>query len=227
MEVSSLDETVSEFSDNHNQRQYPYNSIEMKRKGGGLSILMAHDSYMRFSLSSWNRTMEDVRLPFAIGVGAVQALFFKRYTQGFLETVITNAIPDVFIEQFPECRLDGTVRRYIGDNIRAAAAFGRAEEPQPDHLPQTGERIVVRAVFEDAKAKEGVNPVAILRIGGREVARRSIMQGVRRAVFFGPVECDSNDSANTMPTVELAKGWASATNLTWRIAPPTQKGQGL
>ena len=217
MEVSSPDETVGEFSDNHNQRQYPYNSIEMKRKEGGLSILMAHDSYMRFSLSSWNRTMEDVRLPFATGVGLVRAIFFRRYTQGLLEDAITKSIPDVFIEQIPECRLDGTAHRYSGANLRAAAAFGRAKVPPPDYLPQAGERIAVRAVFEDVSADEGVNPDAILKIGGQEVERRSIMQGVRRAVFFGPIECDSDKGTNTMPEVELAGAWASATNMTWRL----------
>ena len=178
---------------------------------------MAHDSYMRFSLSSWTGGIKSVRLPFAPGVGSVQALFFKRYTQGFLETVITNSIPDVIIEQFPECRLDGTARRYIDDNIRAAAAFGRAEEPQPNHLPQAGERIVVRAVFEEVKADKGVNPNAILKVDGQEVAQRNIMPGVRRAVFFGPIECDSDNGTDTMPEVELVGARASATNVTWRL----------
>ena len=222
LEVSVPGETVGDSALGNNQRRYPYRSLVAKRENGDLSILMAHDSYMRFPLASWTRKMEDVHLPFATGVGLVQMQFFRRYTQGFLETAITDSVPDVFIEQFPECRLTGTARRYIDGNIRAAAAFGRAEEPRPGCLPQAGEHIVARVVFEDVKAEKGVNPVAILSIGGRDVARQGIMPGVRRAVFFGPVECDLEDGADAMPKVELSKGTASATNLTWRIAPLVQ-----
>ena len=43
---------------------------------------------------------------------------------------------------------------------------------------------------------------------------------VWRAVFFGPFECPSGVSSNTIPTVELARGWAKSAKVSWRIMPP-------
>ena len=219
LDVSLPGETVIEQAAGAKRRRYPFCNVETRREGGGLSILMAHDSYMRFTLASWRRQHKDVRFPFAPGVGSVQTYIFQRFSQGFLENAITEAVPDIFIEQFPECRLDGSARKYLDDNIRSAAAFGRAEEPPPGRMPQAGDRIVVRVVFENVKAKTSVKPVACLRLDGREVAWQRVPYGVKRAVFFGPIECPPEVVSNAVPTVKLARGKASATTLSWRLAP--------
>ena len=182
-------------------------------------MLMGHDSYMRFTLASWRRGRQDVRFPFASGVGSVRACIFKRFSQGFLEDAISQGVPDVFVEQFPECRLDGSAHKYLDDNLRAAAAFGRAEEPPPGGTPPAGGRIAVRAVFGNVRAKGDAGPVASLLVNGRVVARRQVMTGVKRAVFFGPVECPDGADADAVPVVELSRGSALSTNVSWRILP--------
>jgi hypothetical protein len=220
LDVSVPGEMVIEQTTGAKRRRYPYCDVETRRSDGGISILMAHDSYMRYTLASWRRKLKDVRFPFASGIGSVQTHIFRRFTQGFLEDAITEAVPDVFIEQFPECRLDGSAYKYLDDNLRAAAAFGRAEEPSQGRMPQAGERIVVRAVFEDVRAKRALKPVATLLLDGKEMAHEHVPYGVRRAVFFGPFECPSGVSSNTIPTVKLSRGRAQSAKVTWRVVPP-------
>lgn len=217
--VSSPGEMVIEQTTGAKRRRYPYCNVETRRADGGISILMAHDSYMRFTLTSWRRTLRDVRFPFASGVGSVKTYIFQRFSQSFLEDAITEAVPDVFIEQFPECRLDGSARKYLNDNIRSAAAFCHAVEPQQGRAPHAGEKIAVCAVFENVEAKGTSKPIASLIMDGREVAQGRVPYGVRRAIFFGPVECPSGVSSNTVPTVKLGRGRAAETKVTWRILP--------
>ena len=219
LDVSSPGESVVEAAAGAKGRRYPFCDVETVREGGGLSMLMGHDSYMRFTLASWRRGRQDVRFPFASGVGSVRACIFKRFSQGFLEDAISQGVPDVFVEQFPECRLDGSAHKYLDDNLRAAAAFGRAEEPPPGGTPPAGGRIAVRAVFGNVRAKGDAGPVASLLVNGRVVARRQVMTGVKRAVFFGPVECPDGADADAVPVVKLSRGSALSTNVSWRILP--------
>ena len=214
LDVSSPGEKVVGQPPAAGSRRYPFCGIETRRAGGGLSVLMAHDSYMRFSLASWRRDREDVRFPFVSGVGSVRALIFQRISQRFIEHMVADAVPDVIVEQFPECRLDGSADKYLDDNLRAAAAFGRAREPSPDgRLPSAGARVAVRAVFQDVRAEGRAKPVAVLLVGGREAGRRNVLPGTRRAVFFDPVDCP----AGAVPSVRLLRGHAAASEVAWRI----------
>ncbi|MBQ7252609.1 MAG: hypothetical protein IJS32_08425 [Kiritimatiellae bacterium] len=219
LEVASPGESVVEAAAGAKGRRYPYCDVETVREGGGLSMLMGHDSYMRFTLASWRRGRQDVRFPFASGVGSVRACIFKRFAQGFLEDAITQAVPDVFVEQFPECRLDGSAHKYLDDNLRAAAVFGRAGEPSPGSMPQAGGCLAVRAVFEDVRAKGDAGPVASLLVDGRVLARRRVLPGVKRAVFFGPVAWPADAAEDAVPAVKLSRGVAASTDVSWRILP--------
>ncbi len=213
--VSSPGETQDDSGVRHNASRYPFCNVATVREGGGLSIRMAHDSFMRFSLASWRGKDGDVRFPFAAGVGRVRAHIFQRFNPGFLESATTDEIPDVLIEQFPECRLDASAHRFIDASVRAAAAFGRAAEPEPGRGPRAGDRVVARAVLGDVRAAPGKKPVAVLRAGGREIARRAVAPGVRRAVFFDPVVLESDGPL----TVSVGRGSAGSKDLVWRLAP--------
>ena len=216
LDISSPGETQDDDGVPPTSRRFPYTNVATVREGGGLSILMAHDSYMRFTLASWRRPNGSVRFPFAQGVGRVRAHIFQRFSRGFLEDMTRDEIPDVLIEQFPECRLDASARKHLDPIIRAAAAFGRAADPEPNRVPQPGERIVVRMVLEDVRADDPAkNPAAVLRSGNRELGRRPVYPGVKRAVFLGPVEWPDG-----VLSVTLEGGTASSTNLVWRIAGP-------
>ncbi len=218
--VSSPSETVANLDEPERPKGHPYCDIVVERAGGGLSILMAHDSYMRFTLASWRGRRADVRLPFAEGVGHVRALIFKRFTTSYLENAIQSAIPDVIIEQFPECRLDHAVKDYLNPTIRAAAVFGRGSAPPPGRLPRAGDRVAVRVVFESVHSPKDGALSALLLWNGREIERRKVLPGVRRAVFFDiAVPSDGLPSASGL-AVALEGGAASSTNLAWRLVGP-------
>lgn len=196
--------------------RFPYCNVSTVREGGGLSLHLAHDSFMRFSLASWRGRDGDVRFPFPAGVGRVRADIFSRLSPGMLEVVTRDAVPDVLVDQFPACRLDESVAKYLDATMRAAAAFGRAAEPGPGRAPAAGDRIAARAVFERVAAAGKAKPEAVLRAGGREIARRGVEPGVKRAVFFDPVLLDASGELS----VSLEGGTAASADLVWRLAAP-------
>ena len=217
LEVSSPGETQDNDGVDHNAKRFPFCNVATVRAGGGISVLFAHDSFMRFSLASWRGRDGDVRLPFAQGVGRVRAFIFKRVTPGFLESVTTEEIPDVLIEQFPACRLDDSAHKYLDDGTRAAAAFGRAATPSLERAPRAGDRIAARVVLDGVRdnSPNGKACIAVLRCGNREIGRRSLLPGVKRAVFFDPVTL-----AEDAPLSVALKGCeADSTNLVWRLVP--------
>lgn len=214
LEVSVPGETQDDNGVPHDAARFPYCNVATAREGGGISIHMAHDSFMRFSLASWRGRDGDVRLPFAAGVGRVRAFIFHRFGAGYLENATTDELPDVLLEQFPACRLDSSAHARLDPATRAAAAFGRATEPEPGRAPVAGDRIAVRAVFDDVRADGEGRPAAVLRCGEREVASSPVLPGVRRAVFFAPVEWPASGA----PSVVLAGGASSSTNVAWRLA---------
>ena len=221
LDVSSPGETEDDDGVVHNGSRFPYTNVATVREGGGLAVLMAHDSYMRFTLSSWRRPDGSVRFPFAEGVGRVRAHVFQRFTRGFLEHAVREAVPDVVLEQFPECRLDGTVGRYLDPQTRAAAAFGRAAEPGPGRAPRAGDRVAARAVFDGARAAPGRDSLAaVLLAGDRELAREPFFPGVKRAVFFAPTAIPADAGAEAALRVRLEGGEADASDLVWRLADP-------
>ncbi len=218
LDVSSPGERVVKQDAALLGRRFPYCNVETRRTGGGLSILMAHDSYMRFSLASWRRELKDVRFPFPTGVGHVQAFFFQRFSRGFLENALEKAIPDVLVEQFPECRLDGSAHKYLDENIRAAAAFGRASEPEAGRMPQRGDRIAVRVVLDDVVSVRKWSPSVLLKCGRVKLERRKVSPGVRRVLFFEGIEVPGGELS-----VDLEACTATKTTLSWRLMAPQSR----
>ena len=235
MKVSSPGERQLLDAFPRGSKPWPYSNAATAREGGGVSLVMAHDSYMRFSLSSWREPEGSLRFPFPEGVGSVWGHIFQRFSIGFLQRQISdlNAVPDVFVEQFPECRLDRNVSRYLDGITRSAAAFARAK-PNPegaaDTPPQAGARIVARVVFEElraAKGDGGAGPFnAVLKAGGRELGRLPLCTGPRQALFFGPLVVPE-DVAGEPLAVELPAGISSKSAVVeWRVSAPAPSDTG-
>ena len=198
-------------------RRYPYCNILTERPAtNGLSVLMSHDSYMRFTLSSWREKPGSVRFPFAPGIGRTDAYIFHRITTPYLEQAFSRAIPDVVIEQFPEVRLN---RNPVGldDTMRAAARFSRAIGYTPG--TQAAGSLLARAVLDkvDANAPDAC---AELRENNAVVAAVPILSGPRRAVYFPAVPLSSSATY----TLSLKNCRAASSNLSLRVAlpPPRQ-----
>ena len=183
-----------------NTRRYPYSNVATEREGGGLSVLMGHDSYMRFSLESWRGSQGDVRFPFAPGVGRVKAYIFQRFTTGFLEEAFLDGVPDVVIEQFPEQRI-GAGPVGLDAMMSAAARFSRGVPLDGPAAVPSSRKAGVLAVFEGVEAgpdalaprRKGKAPrlVATLSRGGKGCCIAKLPPGPRRAVFFPPVAVDA------------------------------------
>ena len=211
-----------------NTRRYPYSNVATEREGGGLSVLMGHDSYMRFSFDSWRGAPGDVRFPFAPGVGSVKAYIFQRFTTGFLEEAFCDGVPDVIVEQFPEQRLaDGPVG--LDATMRAAARFSRGIPLDGPAAVPSSRKAGVLAVFEGVEAgpdalaprKKGQAPrlVATLSRGGKGCCSVKLPPGPRRAVFFPPVAVDAYPPGPF--EVSLSGGTARSTRIEVRdLATP-------
>ncbi|MBQ9726214.1 MAG: hypothetical protein IJV65_01755 [Kiritimatiellae bacterium] len=214
--VSSPGERQDDGTIPHDAARYPYCNVQTVRDGGGLTVVMGHDSFMRFTLSSWLGGDGSVRFPFARGVGRVRAFLFHRLSPGFLEWETRSSVPEAFVEQFPEFRLaEARGGGFMDASFRAAAVFARAEEPAPGAAPPPGAKIAARAVFDGVAtdAPGAKSCTAVLEAGGRELGRRPVSPGFRRAVFFDPAE----PAAGAALSVRLEGGSAASTNLVWRL----------
>lgn len=216
MVVSSPGEIEDDDGVTHNAARYPYCHVATVREGGGISIVMAHDSYMRFTLASWRGKDGDVRFPFAQGVGRVRAWIFGRTSWGFLLDATTTSIPDVIIEQFPEFRLDGTARSRTSPVMRAAAVFARSREPDVAlELPPPGSRVAVRIVADGLSGNAAEAPAIVLSCGERVLAREATPAGVRRAVFF---DVTIPEDAPARLAASISGGSADLIRMDWRLA---------
>lgn len=178
---------------------FPMASVAVEQGGGGgLHLVLANDSFLRFPLRSWDRARAGtMRFPFTDAVGRVVSLLFLRYDTRGLDAVVSERVPDVIIEQFTESRLSlGTLG--LDDVMRRAAAFGRGV-PLPG-APPAGTWVLACAELDGVTDADGT--IAFVRFGeapvavgvelvaedDRVLAASTVEPGVRRAVFFEPVE---------------------------------------
>lgn len=170
-------------------RHYPGKPVYVTQPGGTLSMLLAHDSFLRFPLDSWHRQPPEwFGVPFSPVFGRIAMLLFVRFTTPQLERYIADEIPDVIVEQFSESKLVfGPAEGSLDDTMRFAAAFGRAE-PATDTASNATYRAL--AVFEGVEA-EGGGATATARLvdaaDGAILDSRPVPPGIRRAAFFAPV----------------------------------------
>lgn len=166
---------------------YPQVPVCVRRDGDGLYLLMRHDSFMRFPLSSWRRDgWPDLAIPMGDGFSDIAMFIFKRFTTEELERLVGPRVPDVIVEQFPECKISLGVFG-LDETMRRAAAFGNAV-PVADSRPGGG--VLAMAVFDNPRPpRKGAGMWAeVVDAEGRVVAKEPVAAGARRAVFFGAVE---------------------------------------
>lgn len=194
---------------------FPMCPIRVRREGDGLRMAMRHDSLLRFPLSSWRHNgAPDVAIPLGDSFSDVAMFIFKRFTTEELEKIVGINVPDVIIEEFPECKIAQGVFG-LDETMRRAAEFGRAKPCDAAAGADAPRRALALAVFEKPQGadKDAVMRAAIIDSEGREVAAEPVAAGARRAVFFGPVE-------GTPPfTVALRGGKAENQGLELRLAP--------
>lgn len=211
----------SVLSADRSKRRYPYKSIVSDRPGDGLYLLMMNDSFMRFTLSSWNEAEGSVRFPFGDGIDRVTSFIFFRATTGFMDSVISDRVPDIMIEQFPECRLNMNIIGF--DSVmRRAAAFGRGREIEAREVAALREgSLSVCAVLKNVTTADGrrsliggpsMKPIPVeLLLGDRVLATAGVYPGVKRAVFFAPIDAKKLSPATGAFSVRLKDGgFASA-----------------
>ena len=172
-------------------RPFPLTCVGTTNVNDGISIAMAHDSIMRYALSSWKEdTAENMHFPFGDGVEIVRSYIFNRFPTGLMSFIMTEDVPDVFVEQFAECKFN---QGCIGMDaiIRKAAKFLNGREISKNDIVEPGNKIIVRVVFDNI-VLEGYTPVGKemkklsvkLLYDGKEVAKDVTFPGVKRAIYF-------------------------------------------
>lgn len=193
--------------------QFPMCPVYVRRPGIGLYLAMRHDSLLRFPLSSWRRgCAHEIAIPFGNGFSDIAMFIFKRFSTEELEGIVGPRVPDVIIEEFPECKISlGAFG--LDETMRRAAEFGRAQ-PLESGSAASGHTLAL-AVFENPKKEEeGAELRAeIVDAEGHVVASEPVAPGARRAIFFGAIEGKAPFSA------ELRGGRADGKRIELRLSP--------
>jgi hypothetical protein len=206
-------------SGEHGNRQ----STAVRRgEGGGLHVVMAHTSYLRFTFSSWQDLAEPVRFPFDASVGRVDSLLWKCLGEADLDYITTEAVPDAIVQEINEWQLARFPVGWCGA-IRNAAAFSRAAPLDPASPPSPETPVCVCAILTDVEAgglrtmplkRDAPQATVNLVRDGQTVASMSIRAGVRRPVFFDPVAYGNGDFR-----IETESGSARFESLSVRVPP--------
>ena len=198
-------------------------SVSVRRNGvPGKHLVLAHTSYLRYTFASWDSPELPVRYPFGDGVSRVDSLLWKFLGDGDLDRLTGEAIPDAIVQEINEWHLS---QLPVGHSAakRNAAAFSRAQ-PLPDGAPvPDGADVCVRAILTGVEAGgvraiplQGKGPcaTAVLLRDGEPVASVPVNPGIRRPVFFPPVQGGGGDFR-----VEVEDGTAELESMAVRVRP--------
>ncbi len=197
----------------------------LRGDGPGLHIVLAHTSYLRNTLSSWENWREPVVFPFDARTHRVDSLLWKFLGDGDLDFITSESVPDAIVQEINEWHLSGIP---VGHSAakRNAASFFRAVPLPKDGKVRPESEVCVRVILSDVEAGglKGVPPggkcpcaTATLLLGGERVASMPVNPGFRRPVFFPPVSYGNGDFA-----VEVSDGRATSGPLVIRV---TQAGE--
>lgn len=194
----------------------------VRREGGGLHVVLAHTSYLRYTFASWDDPVEAVRFPFDASVVRVDSLPWKFLGDGDLDRLSNDAVPDAIVQEINEWHLSQFPTGYTAAK-RNAAAFARAEPPEEGKPVPPGAEVCVRAILSDVEAGgfrgvplEGKCPCATATLlrDGIPVASEPVNPGFRRPVFFPPV------AGGDTFTVEIGGGTATVESIVLRFRKP-------
>lgn len=170
---------------------FPMTNVGTITEDEGISIAMAHDSTMRFALASWTDTSpENLHFPFGDGIQTIRAYIFTTFTTGLMAFIMNEDVPDVFIEQFAECKLNQKVG-HVNLDVLNAAKFFNGTALSNDDVIKIGDELVVRVIFDNI-SYEGYIPVgkemkelSIFLFNEEEkIAQGITYPGIKRAVYF-------------------------------------------
>lgn len=189
---------------------YPAISLALTQPGAERTLVIGHDSFLRFPLSSWRFKEDPIRLPIPDGFNRIVSMIFKRFTTRELEHLLSVEKPAVILEQFPEVKLTKEVAGY-DDTMRRASAFSRGAPRNDAAPPVAGEPVLVLAILDHVTDESGtwvdmrngkdVPEITVeLRAGDTVLATATTYPGHRRAIFFPPV------TANGAPLDVAVKG---------------------
>lgn len=205
-------QAVPELGISLEQPNYPACPIYVKREGEGLYLAMRNDSLLRFPLSSWSRRgdVSSVALPFGDSFSDIAMFIFKRFNTKELEDLVAPRVPDIIIEEFPECKISLGVFD-LDETMRRAAAWGNAI--QLETAPEKDVQMLALGTFENAmcSGEDKTLRAYIMDSNGKMVASETFSPGVRRAIFFGAIQ------GNPPFSLALAGGTAIAQRLDLRI----------
>jgi hypothetical protein len=198
-------------------------SASVRRDGGGLHIVLAHTSYLRYTLASWNLADLPVRFPFDEKAGRVDSLLWKFLGDGDLDRLTNDSVPDAIVQEINEWHLSQFPAGY-SEAKRNAAAFWRAEPVAEGGNVPEGAEVCVRAILADVEAGgfrgvplNGKCPCATATLlrDGQAVASVGVNPGFRRPVFFPPV------SGGGVFSVEMGDGHGTVESVSVRIRNAT------
>ncbi len=206
-------------------QRYPYGNVRTIKKGDGskLTVVMVHDSFMRFTLSGWRGKPGDMRFPFCDGVKVVYSYMFGKLTDGFFDSVTADSVPDLIIEQFPDFRLNEQ-KKMLTAFVENAALYGRGDSFYNGNSSSfklgSGENIKeefvrMKFVFSDLKANNNLpnNPFPKVNFkllkNGNEIERFSIIRGVCRPYFTKAFKSDGIAEADEFSVVSDDGTWSS------------------
>lgn len=195
-------------------------SASVRREGEGLHVVLAHTSYLRYTLASWDDPREAVRFPFDERTARVDSLPWKILGDGDLDRLTNDAVPDAIVQEINEWHLSQFPTGYTAAK-RNAAAFARAKPLAEGETVPEGAEICVRAILTDVEAGgfrgvpldgKGACATATLLRDGKPVATERVNPGVRRPVFFPPVEGGAGEFS-----VEIGEGTGKVESVVLRV----------
>ena len=152
--------------------------VNDKAEPGAVRAVLAHDSFLRFPLSSWHFEKDRVRLPLGRGFGDVYSVMWGRFTTERLELLAgREERPDVLVEQFPDIKLNFGI--HPDETMRRAAAWAGGEDAAE---PAVGERVAVRVRL---RGVEETTRVRLKGAGGETLEEWTAEPGAVRAHFSG------------------------------------------
>lgn len=107
-----------------------------------LRVLLAHDSYLRFPLSSWAFEKDRIRFPLGLGFSEIASAMWGRFNSTSLDYLAGSPWrADVLVEQFPDIKLNFGI--HPDETMQRAAAWGNGTDVVPEDL-KGGEPVRVR-----------------------------------------------------------------------------------
>jgi hypothetical protein len=146
----------------------------------GVRAVLAHDSFLRYPLSSWKVERDRVRFPLGRGFRDTYSVMWGRYTTERLEILAGwGEKPEVLLEQFPDIKLNFGI--HPDETMRRAAAWGRGRVVE---APSAGETVRARVRLRGLETVGG-GPATVRLEGadGKVLAEWTAGSGTVRAFF--------------------------------------------